>query len=231
MLSSYQLVAFDMDDTLYPERLFVKSGYDAVSELLQKRFSRQDNFSDWMWQRFLAGKTSGAFNAVNEQFNLGLNEKDILELVEIYRLHLPDISPYDDMRPLLKELRRHFLLGVVTDGPAAMQRNKFARLGLGGFFHSVVFTGDLPEGSSKPSTAPFLKIAEDLKVSNPSACVYVGDNPAKDFLGPNSLGWLTVQFHRPGQVHFHKPAPHGGLPQMTVSSAKELFAVLTCEME
>lgn len=226
IIPAYQLIVFDMDDTLYPERQFVRSGYEAVSKILRERFKRTDDFGGWMWQRFLTGRISGAFHAANEQFQLGLREDEIINLVEAYRNHSPEISPFEDIPAMLCELRRHFLLGVITDGPAAMQRNKFNKLGLSKFFSAVVLTGEMAEGSSKPSIAPFVKIATDLKVSNPAACVYIGDNPAKDFLGPNALGWMTIQFHRPQQVHFHKPAPPSGLPQLTVSSVEELLALL-----
>jgi putative hydrolase of the HAD superfamily len=224
--SRYKLVVFDMDDTLYPERKFVRSGYNAVSRVLQNRLCRTENFGEWMWERFVSGKTTGAFNAANEHFNLGLEQTDIIALVEIYRNHDPQISPFDDIPGLLEKISNCATLGVITDGPPEMQHNKFNKLGLADFFQAVVFTGELPDGSAKPSIAPFVKIATDLDIDDHSACVYIGDNPSKDFLGPNLLGWSSIQYHRPGQVHFHKPAPPEGAPQVYVTSPQELLAAL-----
>jgi putative hydrolase of the HAD superfamily len=32
-------------------------------------------------------------------------------------------------------------------------------------------------------------------------CVYIGDNPAKDFYGARRLGWFTVQVRRPDGIY------------------------------
>ena len=37
-------------------------------------------------------------------------------------------------------------------------------------------------------------------------CVYIGDNPEKDFIAPNKLGFMTVQLVTAGGVHKAKPA-------------------------
>ena len=34
-----------------------------------------------------------------------------------------------------------------------------------------------------------------------SQLAYVADNPAKDFVAPNTLGWLTIRIRRPGTKH------------------------------
>jgi putative hydrolase of the HAD superfamily len=36
--------------------------------------------------------------------------------------------------------------------------------------------------------------------------VYVGDNPAKDFLAPNALGWTTIQVLHPANLRRSLPA-------------------------
>ena len=54
----------------------------------------------------------------------------------------------------------------------------------------------------------------------------MADNPAKDFLAPRGLGWLSVQWLRRGQVHSRDPAPSGGKAQVVVHSAKELLGAI-----
>ncbi len=58
--------------------------------------------------------------------------------------------------------------------------------------------------------------------------VYVGDNPAKDFVVPNARGWISVMVERPGHRRIHAAAQvaEGGAPQHTVASLAELPAVL-----
>jgi len=58
----------------------------------------------------------------------------------------------------------------------------------------------------------------------PRACIYVADNPAKDFIAPNALGWGTVFIKRPGGIYADREAPRGGLPQAAISTLDALFS-------
>jgi putative hydrolase of the HAD superfamily len=35
----------------------------------------------------------------------------------------------------------------------------------------------------------------------PEQCVYIADNPIKDFISPNRLGWRTIRIRRSGGIH------------------------------
>ena len=220
-----QAVTFDLDDTLYPEMAYVASGYHAVSDYLQLTQARDEPFEDWLWYRFTSGQAGGAFDALNEEFDLGLTGEDIAELVTVYRKHTPAIHPYDGMPELLDHIGRSCRLALLSDGYLPAQRLKLEALGLSGKFQSVVFTEQLGREFWKPSPAGFEKIATDLSVPH-EACCYVSDNPAKDFVAPNALGWRTIRYDRPGQVHRDKPAAEGGQPHVTVTADAELLAAL-----
>ncbi len=223
--SKIQAVVFDIDDTLYLERDFVHSGYLAVAEYLRQSTGRADVFEDWLWGRFQAGKVARAFNDLNDEFQLSLEPSDISRLVEVYRFHEPEISPFAGIPELLDDLGRRFALGIVSDGPARMQRNKLIALGLTERFQAVVLTDDLGPDSGKPSPAGFQAIVEKLSVPHP-ACVYVSDNPAKDFIAPNQLGWLTIRYIREGQVYADRQAPPGGEPAHLVHNDSKLLELL-----
>ena len=55
---------------------------------------------------------------------------------------------------------------------------------------------------------------------------YVGDNPRKDFISPNALGWLTVCLKDDGR-NIHKQdftsITAQALPKKTIESLKELI--------
>lgn len=224
-------VVFDLDDTLYAERDYVRSGYRAVAGNLRatlgpRRLTRDGvEAGQWLWDRFSRGRADGAFDALNEAFELGLGGDDIRRLVEVYRSHRPDIRPVDGAADTLDRLKGQYRLGLLSDGFLPAQRLKLDALRLGDFFDAVVFTEDLGRECWKPSPAGFETIAGALGVSH-DACAYVGDNPSKDFVAPNALGWLTVQLSRPGQVHAHKPAPADGEPRAVVRSWDDLLSVV-----
>lgn len=226
-------MVFDIDDTLFPERDYVRSGYRAVCERLRRGLGCGGStataaigpMEDWLWGRFLSGRTAGAFDALSERFRLGLSRGRIEELVEVYRNHRPDIRPYGEMPFLLGRLRESFLLGLLSDGYLPAQRHKLQALGLERFFDAMAFTRELGRDAWQPSPRGFEVMREKLGVPH-EACAFVADNPAKDFVAANKLGWRTVQYLQPGQVHAANVPPDGGRPQFSARGPDELRSLL-----
>jgi putative hydrolase of the HAD superfamily len=196
-----------------------------VAEHLCQRLKAEgdpaDLFETWMWMRFLDGQSAGAIDALNHRFRLNLKPPDLAEVVEVYRTHSPNIRPYEGASEFLGRLREHYRIGLLTDGRSDSQKQKLQALGLERFFDAVVFTDELGKDCWKPSTAGFEEIRRRLDVPH-EACAYVGDNPAKDFLPGNRLGWRTIRMVRPGQVHAGTVAPPEGHSQFTVWSLEDL---------
>jgi len=95
--------------------------------------------------------------------------------------------------------------GIVSDGNAYVQSRKLAGLrGLGDAFDAVVLTDLLGPGLSKPSPVPF-RVACQLVDVEPSATIYVGNDPRKDFAGARAAGLRTIRI---GSV----PDEGGGTP-------------------
>jgi len=220
-----QAVVFDLDDTLYAERDYVAGGYRAVADHLSRTRRTDEQFEQWLWQRFESGRSAGAFDALNEHFHLDLTQDQIGELVTVYREHPPAIRPAEGAAEFLSGLRGQFRLGLLTDGFLPAQQLKLEALGIAELFDAVVFTEKLGRESWKPSPAGFEEVVRKLGVPH-TACVYVADNPAKDFVAPNKLGWLTIQLRRAGQIHAHKPAPQGGQASETATSWDRIAAIL-----
>ncbi len=220
-----QVVVFDIDDTLYPERQFVRSGYAAVGEYLRDKLGRDETFEAWLWQRFQRGDSTGAFDALNEHFQLGLSRDDIQACVQHYRSHRPEIDPYPGMAELLQQLGASCRLAVISDGPSKVQRQKLAAMGLAERFELVLVSEDFEPTAGKPDRRMFELTAERLAAEH-GHCAYIGDNLSKDFVAPNALGWLSVYYRREGQVHAGKAAPPGGEPTVTVENNAELLSAL-----
>ena len=218
-------VVFDLDGTLCRERDYVRSGYRAVAEAIRRRTGRRAAYEDWMWRRFLAGRRTGTFDALSRRFRLALTAADVAELVAVYRNHRPHLRPCRGVAELLARLRRRRKIGLLSDGFLPAQRLKLEALGLEDLFDAVVFTESIGRDAWKPSERGFEAIRRKLAVPH-AACAYVGDNPAKDFLAPNTLGWLTVQWRRPHQLHAGNPAPPGAAPARIIRSGPALLRLL-----
>jgi len=218
-------VVFDLDDTLYPERSYVRSGYAAVARYLRETLGRDEPFERWLWRRFQSGKVDRAFDGLSDHFGLNLASDRIAELVEVYRNHEPAIRPYEGVVELLSVLRARYRLGVLSDGFLPAQRLKLDALGVERFFDAVLFTEQIGRDAWKPSPAGFEAIRSKLDLPH-EACAYVADNPAKDFVAPNKLGWRTIQWLRPGQIHAANRPPEAGEPQHVVRLGGELCGAL-----
>jgi putative hydrolase of the HAD superfamily len=126
---------------------------------------------------------------------------------------------------MLSRLHARYRLGLLSDGYLPTQRLKLSAVKIGRFFDAIVFTEELGRDAWKPAETGFEFIRKELDVPH-ETCVYVADNPAKDFVAPNRLGWRTVQLHRPGQVHARKRAAEGGRPQAVAHLLGDLHKVL-----
>jgi putative hydrolase of the HAD superfamily len=192
-------ILFDLDNTLYPEINFVKSGFKTVADYLGSTYNLDaDSLFKQMLDILQRDGRGKVFDSLLYKLGLYVEEKVKL-LVYLYRTHRPGIYLYDDVLPTLNHLRGIGMrLGLVTDGMASVQRNKIVALSLESLFDVIICTEELSKECRKPSIEPY-KIALDLLQVSPSEAVYVGDDPAKDFLGPNSMGILTIQVDRQTQ--------------------------------
>jgi putative hydrolase of the HAD superfamily len=139
---------------------------------------------------------------------------------EVYRGHSPNIRPCPDVVPALRCLMEDYRLAILSDGAPERQERKLAALGIGRFFSHRIFAAP---GSNrcKPSAVGFQELAEALG-QRPQACVYVADNPAKDFGGPREIGMHTVRVRRALGLHAAaEPAP-GFEPEQTLEDLTQL---------
>lgn len=191
-------VLLDLDDTLYPERQYVISGINAVSDFLASR----SDLGLRMGRNEIASQLVELLNdGRGELFDrmlhrLGLNSSLLSTLVHVYRAHLPTLALFNDVLPALGRLKKAgILLGIVTDGKATVQRRKIEALALMGRMETAICSDDLLAGCGKPSTVPFEVALCYLQIP-PEAAVYIGDDLSKDFLGPKGLGMGSIRLDR-----------------------------------
>ena len=183
---------FDLDDTLYAEHDFVCSGFKAVANYIKQQ-TGVDTY-DRLKLLFQAG-VRDVFELVIDEYKLGVDKKSLLE---VYRFHSPELRLQPDVESLLdKLLRQGHVLGVLTDGRSITQRNKIRELGLEHWIAEFAISEEL--GAEKPSPVGYQHLQQRFAGRT---MAYVGDNPAKDFLAPNQLGWLTVCVRaQPANIH------------------------------
>lgn len=218
-----EAVLFDLDDTLYVEGDFVRSGFRAVARHLEScgAGDAEDLARELEAIHLQEGRECVLDKLVHRR---GLPAHWVPELVQRFRRHRPEIALAPEVEPVLGRLRGRYKLGCITDGWPDVQRRKVATLGLGGAFDAFVYTGDYDRSEWKPSAFPFEVCCERLGV-RPSEAVSVGDNPERDVRGARRAGMRSVRIRREGA--YFRDAPSGGDPaDFEIRSLAELEAVL-----
>jgi putative hydrolase of the HAD superfamily len=192
-------VVFDVDDTLYLERDYVRSGFTAVAEVLARDHGIA-SFQEEAWAAFLRGERGDIFDTTLRALT-GEAPRSLVELcVDVYRNHAPTIALLPDASSFVAWCVTRFSTGVVSDGPQASQRAKVVALGLTSQIDRIVLTGEMGSGWAKPSSQSFRLLEQELGFHG-EECVYLADNPIKDFVGPLELGWRTVRVRRQNGLH------------------------------
>jgi len=178
------VIVFDLDDTLYDEVEFVKSGFKEIAKYLDN-----DEYYDFMFDTFLKDGSGKVFNDLIDTFNLDIS---LQKLIEVYRFHQPDISLPVESLDLLK-FSKAYPTALISDGYYLMQENKFRALGLDSYINYPIFTDF--HHTKKPDLKPFEMVMEKFK--DQTSFVYISDNPKKDFIAPNSLNWKSIRYKNP----------------------------------
>jgi len=218
------LIAFDLDDTLYPESDYVLSGFKAVSQLMKNQFGMSNTYQEFV-KTFGMGERKKTFNIALRRLGIEYNEELINEMVNCYRKHFPDIRPYNDVVPILKYLRQNNTLVLITDGYLDAQKNKIQALNIEQFFQKILYTDEYGKDYWKPNMRSFQMVMACFSVNN-DECVYVGDNINKDFFAPNKLGWLTIQIKRKNGLHSDFIKNEEFTPKTKISSLLKLKEIL-----
>lgn len=179
-------VILDLDDTLYSEKDYVRSGYAAVSGCLG------GGYEEKLWKFFEQGKP-----AIDELLKeLGrTDEKDAV--LNVYRFHKPSIRLFDGVLDAIRKLRaRGIRVGIITDGRPEGQRNKIEALGLENEVDDIIITDELGGVQFRKPCDISFRILQTRWRLHPAEMVYVGDNRVKDFQAPRQLGMKSVWMNR-----------------------------------
>jgi len=220
-------VIFDLDDTLYDEIDYCRSGFASVCERLARQpgAPAARRIFEALWKQFSAGNRTKTFNAALADLGLNCDDRLIAELVRLYRTHVPNITLPSDSRDVLTQLSRKYTLALLTDGFLPAQRLKVRALGIEKYCKTILYTEELGRDSWKPSPAGFEKIMQTLNAP-PHSMAYVADNEVKDFIAPNKLGMATIQLLRPSRIHTQTSADPNAKPHNTIAQITDLLTLL-----
>lgn len=180
-------VLFDLDHTLLDfdraQRAALRSALLSLSlpysGAIRTEYRR---INDRLWEQYRRGEIVQAHLA-RERFrlllaHLGEGPRRASRLAHSFLVHLSQRGDrFPGCRRTLQHLRRHYQLGVVTNGIDHVQRSRIRAAGLGALFSIVVTSEGC--GFAKPDPR-ILEHALDAIQVKPSQAMYVGDDVKTD---------------------------------------------------
>jgi HAD superfamily hydrolase (TIGR01549 family) len=214
--SNLRAVFFDLDDTL--------CGYWDASKLGMRRafevhgppgFTPKEMVSHWAatFRDFSKGlKQTGWYETYlkngeptrTEQMRLTLERVGIVDptlartIGDAYA-HERDahLKLFPDALDVLNALHPTHIMGLITNGPADIQRQEIGTLGLEPYFPFIYIEGEM--GFGKPRPEVFERALTDTGTS-PNEVVMVGNSYAHDILPAITAGWSSVWIRRDSDV-------------------------------
>jgi putative hydrolase of the HAD superfamily len=95
---------------------------------------------------------------------------------------------YDGVIDVLKKAKKHFKLGLITNGSLQSQENKIKDIK--GLFDYAFFMGK--NEKFKPDPYAF-KLLQTLSALEPHDIAYIGDNPLTDFIPARICGMYSIR--------------------------------------
>lgn len=206
-------VIFDLDDTLYDEVQYIKSGFRQIASYLGNEDAEAK-----LWSFYEKGVP--AIDAYLTEIER-TNERDTC--LRIYREQRPEITLNEGVSEFLALLRKqNVMIGIITDGRPYGQRQKINALALNELVDDVIITDELGgEQFRKPCDIAFRIMQRRWRIPF-EYLVYIGDNLSKDPQAPKQLGMQFIYLNNQNGIYVRnipKTARNENLSLLSVSDA------------
>ncbi|CRK90158.1 CLUMA_CG003872, isoform B [Clunio marinus] len=215
-----------------------KKRREKLAELLHEKHGMGEEEADYTTTNYLKAfrKCPDNPSMSLEQWRTDLWQKALPEqfrhlTYEVYeqwlklRYHYLELP--NELVQMLKQLRKNYLLAIITNGPSNAQWEKIHKLGLNmgksSLFDCILVSADL--AWEKPDPRIFLAACNYLGVT-PNDCIMVGDKIETDIKGASEAGlmasvWLPLNYPDPVDV-----SQRTIYPDITISNIYELKSLL-----
>ena len=143
------------------------------------------------------------------------------------------LALFPDAIEVLTAFKPKYPLGLITNGPADIQRQEIETLGLAPFCDHIFVEGEVGEG--KPLASVFRR-AQAAVGCPPHEILFVGNSYDHDMAPAIAAGWRTAWIRRPSDVPpsadpanppTHKDAPPGApMPDVVIRELADLLPLI-----
>ena len=239
-LSSVKAIYFDLDDTLCAYWNASKAALHATfDQHLGDRHTPADMVNHWAetYREFapliksdewyplylVSGDPTRKEHMRRTIARIGLQDEALAAtLSATYRFERNSrLALFSDALATLTTLHRHFPLGVMTNGPADIQREELSQLGIASFFSHFFIEGEVGVGKPDPHVFQQAELAVGLA---PDEILMVGNSFGHDIRPAILAGWKTIWLRRDSDVP--PSARPGTLPEMPPADGPQPTGIL-----
>ena len=229
MLNRVTILAFDLDDTLWPCTPVLTKAEQTLYAWLSQHYPRIT--AVYSAEQLIELRQQFALQNKHFSIDLSLMRYEFLKQLASengYDAHVvakngfdvfynarQQVSFYDDVLPVLGRLISNYRLGAVTNGNANV-----ARVGLGHLFEHAVSAIDLQV--AKPDPRIYQSLADRFQAPA-EQILYIGDHPENDVIGAQAAGLQAIWINREDQSWPHTLTP----PKYQINNLYELEALLS----
>lgn len=204
-MNNYDFVLFDVDDTLIDFGLGERRNIEMTFQKYNVPFNEEiyrtyRKINIELWQSFELGNIAKddlliwRFERLFEQYGLS---GDIPAINSEYQISLgTNVSVMPNALEICKEIDEHCTLAIVTNGTIIAQRNKLKSSGLDQIFSHIFISDECQY--SKPDTRFFDHVFNEIKATDKSRILIIGDSLGSDIKGGNNSGIDTCWYNPKG---------------------------------
>lgn len=214
MKPDIKAIYFDLDDTLCAywsasrrglraafEEAELDCGAEKAIEAWRKvfsSFSPEIKSEHWYTRYLESGEPTRTEHMRRTLVELGCADDKVAERLSKRYAELRDqcLELFPEAKEVLSFLRDKYKLGLITNGPADVQRQEIETLEIAGFFDHVLIEGEFKQG--KPNIEIF-EAARQKWGYAPQQMLFAGNAYEHDVQGAKNAGWWAIWVNKSEQ--------------------------------
>ncbi len=207
-MKKYEILLFDADNTLLDftkaeELAFRETCLASDMEYSDELYRQYSEINDSLWKRIEKKEITLDFLKL-ERFRLLLLavgypecDKTIAEAEKMRDTYIASLGEQaclvDGAEEICKKLSGHYRMYIGTNGISRIQRSRFEKSGLSGYFDDIFVSEEI--GAAKPSAAYFDYVFSRIEESDKSKYLVIGDSLTSDCDGAIAYGLDICRFN------------------------------------
>lgn len=211
----YELLIFDLDDTIIDNLENVKYAFMKMSEYLGKKYTEEE-FEKWYefdkkyWIDFYSGKLKIPYDKNDLRYipyvqslrykEFYKDEFDIDKAIQINEIYLKSskevVFPIEGIKETLEYLSEKYTLIIATNGPRQAVESKLTKIKCLDYIKET-FSADMTENKvGKPNAIYFEELLKHINYFRKEKILLIGDSLRDDIKGGMNAGIDTCWFNR-----------------------------------